>query len=509
MIPQIPDIRDYAISATHGFLPQEPPLKVLPDQYYQPWEHIITNLQTLLLTRQLHRAVDELETLSTDRLLTEPEWQRAYLVLGFLAHSYIWGGEKAKDRLPQCIAVPFLDVSGHLEIPPVATYAAVCLWNFHLVNPNLPTDDLENLETLTTFTGSIDESWFYLVSIAIEARGAPTIPLMLEAMAAARRDDSWTLTDCLTIFAERIDDLRDILGRMYENCTPANFYFRIRPFLAGSKNMKEAGLPNGILYEDGSGTEEYRQYSGGSNAQSSLIQAFDIILGVEHRPTGVKRDPSKDKEEGTAPPPKHNFIEEMRKYMPGPHRRFLEHLALVANIRDYVGSHRDDTALSHAYDDCLKALASFRDKHLQVVSRYIVIQSQEAKRKASIQAATSLFSEQVKVSAPNNNVEDMTPAGLAKAEPGKQGLKGTGGTKLMPFLKQSRDETIEPVTTGWTRLIKADNGPIREAQAFLAPLTASDFVRSCKVNEFDDFTPIVGLAGAWEANDDVGGLCQY
>lgn len=172
-----------------------------------------------------------------------------------------------------------------------------------------PVDVLENLESLITFTGTVDEAWFYLVSVAIEARGAPTIPLIIKAIAAARENDIVTVTECLSAFAERIADLRDLLGRMYEHCTPQAFYFRIRPFLAGSKNMAGAGLPHGVILEDGSGKEEYRQYSGGSNAQSSLIQFFDIALGVEHRPTGMKKDPESDKLQGTAPPPRHNFIE--------------------------------------------------------------------------------------------------------------------------------------------------------------------------------------------------------
>lgn len=155
----------------------------------------------------------------------------------------------------------------------------------------------------------MDESWFYLVSVAIEARGAPTIPIIMEAMAAARKNDGATVAECLTLFAERILDLGDLLGRMYDHCSPRAFYFRIRPFLAGSKNMAEAGLPNGVILEDGSGNETYRQYSGGSNAQSSLIQFFDIALGVQHRPTGVKKDPSASQKEGAAPPSRHNFIE--------------------------------------------------------------------------------------------------------------------------------------------------------------------------------------------------------
>lgn len=172
---------------------------------------------------------------------------------------------------------------------------------------------MENLTSICSFTGTVDESWFYLVSVAIEARGAPTIPLAIEAMHAARNNDSLTVSECLSIFAERILDLRELLGRMYDHCSPQAFYFKIRPFLAGSKNMAGAGLPHGVLFEDGSGKEEYRQYAGGSNAQSSLIQFFDIVLGIQHRPTGVKRTPAPapiEAAQGHAPPPsKHNFIE--------------------------------------------------------------------------------------------------------------------------------------------------------------------------------------------------------
>ncbi|CAL3972926.1 unnamed protein product, partial [Diplocarpon coronariae] len=193
-------------------------------------------------------------------------------------------------RLPAAISVPLIHISAYLEVLPVATYAAVCLWNFKPLFQDEPVDNMENLATLTTFTGSIDESWFYLISVAIEARGAPILPLMITAIQAARLNDTATVTACLRGFAERLDDLGSLLQRMHDSCDPQVFYNRIRPFLAGSKNMGEAGLPDGVIYENGSGTENFRQYSGGSNAQSSIIQFFDIILGIEHHPTGEMKD---------------------------------------------------------------------------------------------------------------------------------------------------------------------------------------------------------------------------
>lgn len=98
MIPSIPRLSDYDVSVLHGFLPTEPPLEVLPNPYFDPWETALRNLQSLMLTRRLRPFVDRLPVLDRYYLLkTEPEWRRAYLVLGFLAHAYIWGGDTPSE----------------------------------------------------------------------------------------------------------------------------------------------------------------------------------------------------------------------------------------------------------------------------------------------------------------------------------------------------------------------------------------------------------------------------
>lgn len=376
-------------------------------------------------------------------------------------------------------------------MPPVATYAAVCLWNFKPLFTDEHVDNLENLATLTTLTGSLDESWFYLVSVAIEARGAPILPLMLAAIQAARVDDVNTVIACLRTFAERLDDLTTLLQRMHESCDPHVFYNHIRPFLAGSKNMADAGLPNGVIYEDGSGTEKYRQYSGGSNAQSSLLQFFDIVLGIEHRPTGEKKDQSSESElEGRAPPSKHSFLLEMRKYMPGAHRRFLEDVAIVANIRPYVEDRSNNKALTVAYDACLAMLRNLRDKHINIVSRYVVIKSRESK---SLVRSTSPIAKHRKVDLASASRLDKDDAS------GKKKLRGTGGTALIPFLKQARDETGEPAIDSWAR---------RVLNRDLNTKGRGDFFVG-KSNEPPAGLDLCGLAGTWTIDDNAGGLCHY
>ncbi len=382
----------------------------------------------------------------------------------------------------------------------MATYAGVCLWNFKPIFPDEAIDSLDNLSTLATFTGSLDESWFYLVSVAIEARGGPTIPLMLEAIEAARANDSRIVIECLHAFAERLDELGTLLTKMYENCDPHVFYHRIRPFLAGSKNMADAGLPNGVVFDTGVGNEPYRQYGGGSNAQSSLIQFFDIVLGVEHRPTGTQKSSDSstesDTEGPTASPPRHNFIHEMRSYMPGPHRRFLQHVASVANIRDYVEDHKSNRSLSIAYDACLAMVRSLRDKHIEMVSRYIVVKSRESRSHSRSFCPRNAPNQPQPLNLANTHKFSMTE------KPGSKKLRGTGGTSLIPFLKQARDETGEPAVDAWARRVLSSR-PVKSADIpFFAP--------SEKLGEhMDGEMEIVGLAGVWKMDDSEGGLCHW
>src|SRR5438105_735555 len=141
----------------------------------------------------------------------------------------------------------------------------------------------------------------------------------------------------------------------------------------------------------------------------------------------------------------------MRQYMPGPHRRFLEHLTTIANIRDFVEARKNNKGLTIAYDACLHMLRTFRDKHIQIVSRYIIVPAKEARKQSS---SASPDQESAKTSADEEHERSRTSVspfptkfprlsrqGLAKTAKSRVALRGTGGTALIPFLKQARDET--------------------------------------------------------------------
>lgn len=311
----------------------------------------------------------------------------------------------------------------------MATYAALNLWNFTSSTNNFT--DVDSLSSPHTFTGTQDESWFLCVSVAMEAQGAHIIPLMLKAIGAIPSRDYNTITAALEQLAGSIRKVGALLERMRDHCDPMVFYHQIRPFLAGSKNMGAAGLPRGVFYDEGEGKGSWQQWRGGSNGQSSLIQFWDVVLGVTHTCEGTANPHAKG-----GKPEEKSFHEEVRDYMPGGHRRFLEHVARSGSIRQLAmvpTSGPEHARMQEAYTAAIHSLTEFRNKHLGIIASYIVVPSKKTWHGAT-QKTTNL------ATASTQQQSERKEAGGESAD---KELTGTGGTALLPFLKHSRDETAE------------------------------------------------------------------
>lgn len=297
------------------------------------------------------------------------------------------------------------------------------MWNFQ---PRSGVSDITNPDNVRcplSFTGTPDEDWFYAVSVAIEARGAAIIPAMLDCTQAVARKDDSTIVQHLQFFRTVVQELIVLLQRMNEKCQPSVFYDQIRPFLAGGKGMADSGLPRGIFYDEGDGAGSWRQYSGASNGQSALVQFLDVALGVRHGPQSSSADnylmvpttrflAGNKKDQLTKP-------QDMRRYMRPEHAALLESMAAHNHLRPYATSAATDPAVRRAYEEAVAALILFRDAHIRIVTRYVLAPARRGKTSGSGSAAESLDE-----------------------------LKGTGGTNLMQFLKQAREETrrvLEPV----------------------------------------------------------------
>ena len=423
-------LKAHDVCPSRGFLPSEDPLQRLPRAEYKLWDNLGFELPSLLSARfgRARAALSQLPIISTEKLTSNAELRRAHLLLSMFAHAYVWGGNTPMDVIPKGIAVPLWEVSQALSIPPVLGQSNIILYNWKRFD-NSADISMENLAALNLFFGGRDESWFYLITVDVEAKGAVGIlPMMLamdtiaqfnSAMQTPSDSKYWDsvilstklVTEQLNKVANAIRNMCDSIGAMREGCHPFIFYHRVRPFSSGWKHNPT--LPNGVIYE-GVSTDRL-QYYGGSAAQSSLIPFYDICLGIEH-------DSPKSKE----------FLLAMRDYMIKPHREFLKYLESTACLRQFVLDRSSDLAaiekggesltqkqdvtqvlqnLQTLYDMAVSVMAKFRTMHMSIVSEYIIAQQK--------------------------NVSTME--GLENASGGK----GTGGTDLITFLKPLRQDCTD------------------------------------------------------------------
>ncbi|KAJ5094685.1 hypothetical protein N7456_010546 [Penicillium angulare] len=437
---ELPILEAYDVSPRTGFLPETVSDETNLHPSYLPWIHITQHLQSLIMQDQIRSVVDGLPVLSCEHLETISQRRKAYSILGFICHAYIWGGEAPAEIIPESISSPLLFLCESLDMPPVATYAGLVLWNYRVARDMEQLYRIDNLATQITFTGAIDESWFYLVSVAIEARGGPLVRAILDAVRYVRENEINAVATQLLRILEGIQDICALTQRIYENCDPHFFYNKIRVFLAGSKGNQK--LPNGVYFNNGTHPIQPARFSGGSNAQSSLIQLIDLALGVRHHPTRIHEDGPRNstgKEVShSVPEEQSEFVASMRDYMPGPHRRFLIHFAKVANIRAFVEMNRDHEKLINSYNACIGALVKFRDVHLKITNSYILQHNPNSYRNAKRQQG-AYKPRQVHID--SNTQSGGTATANLSHKKIEIAVRGTGGTDLLPFLKQIRDET--------------------------------------------------------------------
>ncbi|CAK1360336.1 Indoleamine 2,3-dioxygenase 1 [Cercospora beticola] len=387
---RLPVLQDYGLSSDTGFLPQVSASSRLPP-HYDPWENLSDGLPDHTKSGTIRQRIRHLETLTTARLKTEGDWRRAYSILSYLISAYIWTGETPQNVIPQALSAPYLVVCEQVEMPPVITYTALILWNTKFVSNNNSQDfSLDNLQVCRSFTDTPDERWFLMICAAMEAKAGPAIEKLLLATNAVVSGDIEAVTAALHFVTETIQDLTTLLAELNHRVNPNIWFTKLRPYLAGSIDDQ---LPQGISFDNG---KTYLRLAGANAGQSSLFQFFDIALGINHVS---------------------DFAARMRDYMPGPHARFLAAMEESASIRNFVIANTGESDLRTAYDACLKELEVFRNKHIQIVSRYIVIPAREAARKASSQSSP------------------------LESDGGRKELRGVGGAPLMPFLRGMRDET--------------------------------------------------------------------
>ncbi len=374
----------------HTFLSKTPPLRdyISKKKSLLNITEIANELPKLLLTNNVQNKINKLKVneLSVDILLknkSEKEINLAMSHLSFIAHAFMWGGNKPEKILPEVISKPWVKLSKYLGRPPILSYASYCLDNWYKVNKKEPVS-LDNVALINNFLGGVDEDWFVTIHVCIEDAAGDAIDA---AYKLSRLNESNNVDDFNTNLKKILMSLKNvnnIFSKMPEKCDPYIYYHRVRPYIFGTKDNPD--LKKGMIYENQFNNKP-QFYRGETGAQSSIIPFLDGALGIYHSNDNLR-----------------HYLNEMRDYMPPKHRKMIEDVEKRSKAKDLISQSKK---LMNVYNNCLEEIRKFRAMHLEYAATYIHKQAQ---------------------------VHNTFGTGGST-------IRGTGGTPFMKYLKKHRDET--------------------------------------------------------------------
>ncbi|KAK0223556.1 Indoleamine 2,3-dioxygenase [Armillaria fumosa] len=392
-------LEDFDISPDTGFLGSQPHVHLTGE--WKVWEDLLEDAMKRGLVLGENAAYSEPRLMESARwrarvceapLLSAavldnsvPVLRRAHHVLSFILHFYVHTlPPETAIYIPPSLAIPLAHVSDVLDLPPVITYSDLVLYNW-------TTDSTSNIHFPSAFSGTADEQAFYRASAIIELRGVEALDLIRQILDNIRISaPAVQIIKALANMTILINDFKTVLLDLRKDCDTEVYYQQVRPWLRGEDSLPRKWTFQGLA---GDSDEAFKELSGPSAGQSTLIHALDIFFGVNNHLTNGST----------------SLFGRMQRYMPQEHRRFLDCLSSAPrSLRDLI-KESNDRELTDAYNSAVSALKAFRDTHLIIATLYIVV---PANRKRV-----------------SKEVEYL----------------GTGGTGLVPFLKGVRDRTKESV----------------------------------------------------------------
>ena len=374
----------------HTFFPKTPPLKTYKTKAksLKNLENISSLLPKLLLTNKVQSTINSMNknSFSVDVLLKNnniKEINLAMVHLSFIAHSYIWGGDKPQKVLPEVISKPWVKLSKFLGRPPILSYASYCLDNWFKIDNDQPIS-LDNVALINNFLGGVDEDWFVTIHVCIEDASGDAIDAAYKLSKLNETNNVNDFSIELRRIIKSLKAVNKIFSRMPEKCDPYVYYHRVRPYIFGTKDNPD--LKQGLIYENQFNNEP-QFFRGETGAQSSIIPLLDGALGVEHTNDNLR-----------------HYLNEMRDYMPPKHRKMIEYVEKTSQAKKFIDKSKK---LTKEYNGCLEEIRKFRAMHLEYAATYIHKQAQV------------------------NNTFGT----------GGSTIRGTGGTPFMKYLKKHRDET--------------------------------------------------------------------
>ncbi len=384
-------LQDYDITAARGFLtPHDMGAVDLPD-VFAPIIEAGDNLSGLMTSGRLRHFLNMLPEIDMDAMLLNLDDAQLRILMvrySFIVQAYVWGEGKPK-HLPRNLAVPYCKLADKIGQFPLLPYTGYTLDNWVKIDPAGDVA-LDNIAVIQNFFGGVDENWFIMVHVEIEAKAGPALAVIPPVLDAIKKDDADGVIAGLKIIRDAWKAINPVFDRMPEQCDPYVYYHRVRPYIHGWKG--NPATPDGIVYE---GVDKYegkpQAFRGQTGSQSSIVPTMDAFLQIEH-----EDDPLKE------------YLDELHAYRPPRHRKFIEDVREQSTLREYVRKTMNAEMVG-LYNEIVQSVHDFRTRHLEYAASYIHKQARDSA----------------------GNPVDI----------------GTGGTPFMKYLKKHRDESGQHLLT--------------------------------------------------------------
>ena len=379
------DLKNYDISRARGFLCAYDPAEVVLPTAFAPICEAGKMLPDYMATgavRLYLKNIPEVDVMHFVQTATNPQLRQAMVYYSYFVQSWVWGEKNPNHVIPRNIAVPLCQIADALDQFPLLPYSAYVLDNFSRFDKSGPIT-LENIYMVQHFSAGVDESWFKMIHVEIEAEAGQALAAIPDILTATENEDDKAVIAGLNEVLAAWQNINPTMARMPDLCDPYTYFNRVRPYIHGWQDNPD--LPGGVIYE---GVEKYggkiQAFRGQTGSQSSIVPTMDALFGVQH-----------------ADDPLRQYLNELHAYRPKPHRLFIEEVAKRSTLRPFAEKTKN-AELTELYNACLEEVYKFRALHLEYAASYINKQNSHA-----------------------GNPSDV----------------GTGGTPFMKYLKKHRDES--------------------------------------------------------------------
>jgi indoleamine 2,3-dioxygenase len=331
-----------------GFLPNHDPAARLGDPTFAAIEKLGADLPRLVHERTFRQKCSEYLAAPIDWNAALPaadaEVERLFMLFSYFASAYVHApGLPAVDRIPACLVGPLVRLAQAVQRPPILSYASYCLHNWRRLDASKPVA-LGNIALQQNFSmpgdGKSDEDWFILVHVDIEARAGVALQAVSAAQSVIDRSDVPGLEALLENTAAGLHAMNQTMNRMPEGCSADVYFRKVRPYIFGF---------NDIAYEGCFGNKP-QSFRGETGAQSSIVPTMLMALGIRHKSSLLTQ-----------------HLDDMRNYMPAPHRQFIAEQPSVRDLVVRSGSKR----ARNWYNASIDELIAFRSRHFEYAVNYI------------------------------------------------------------------------------------------------------------------------------------------